>query len=265
MIYICKNCGNIINTNDKDFNAIISRMFTCDCGGLISMDNSFPNLCSTDFIKTAEELFNQCKKVDKQNIKDFCSFLENKNITIDKTEIDSILNSYQNIKATYPDNDKNSFTSILDKFEKKLTEKYTPDQTNIIISSIHLFYSNKYRKLLIITIACIVEQLFSSYLKLLATSNLKKHGEVTFLKRIENNGTQSNIDISNIFLDEPLKNKMEKISNGFFDKWASLRNLRNDIIHSNEKYISKETISKQYKLIESSITVFSKLTSEVYR
>lgn len=36
----------------------------------------------------------------------------------------------------------------------------------------------------------------------------------------------------------------------FYDKWSDLRKLRNSIIHSNNKYISKIKLSKIRKLAE---------------
>ena len=71
--------------------------------------------------------------------------------------------------------------------------------------------------------------------------------------------------ILQILLDEPLKKQMDKFLNGFFDRWASLRNLRNSIIHSNNKYITKIKISTVNKLIEESYTVFAQLKSNLYK
>ena len=76
---------------------------------------------------------------------------------------------------------------------------------------------------------------------------------------------QSSIDIIDSFLDESLSKKMDKYSNGFFDRWTSLRKLRNDIIHSNSTYVSKNKISKINNMIEESLLIFLNLKSEIYK
>ena len=66
-------------------------------------------------------------------------------------------------------------------------------------------------------------------------------------------------------MEESLALKMNKYSNGFFDRWTSLRKLRNDIIHSNSTYVSKNKISKINKMVDESFLVFSNLKSEIYK
>ena len=75
-------------------------------------------------------------------------------------------------------------------------------------------------------------------------------------------GIQSSIDIIESFLDESLSEKMNKYSEGFFDRWTSLRKLRNDIIHSNS---TKNKISKINNMIEESYLIFLNLKSEIYK
>ncbi len=65
--------------------------------------------------------------------------------------------------------------------------------------------------------------------------------------------------------EEKLDTKMNKYAKGFFDKWTSLRNLRNDIIHSNTTYVSKIKMSKINKMIDESFLVFANLKSEIYK
>lgn len=83
------------------------------------------------------------------------------------------------------------------------------------------------------------------------------------LKKYERESIQNCIEIVNAFTDTDIKNKMDKISKGFFDRWTSLRTLRNSIIHSNNCYISKVKVSSLKKLIDESIKIFSYLKSEV--
>ena len=95
--------------------------------------------------------------------------------------------------------------------------------------------------------------------------NLSEYGKQCFLKKYETSGIQSVIDISNSFLNEDIKVKMGRYSNGFFDKWKALRKLRNSIVHSNNIYISKVKIAKIKAIINDSFIVFKNLKSELYR
>ena len=51
----------------------------------------------------------------------------------------------------------------------------------------------------------------------------------------------------------------------FFSKWGKLRQLRNNIIHSNTEYISKIKLSKIRKLLNESFIVFKNIKSELYK
>lgn len=114
-------------------------------------------------------------------------------------------------------------------------------------------------------LASLIEQLFNDYFTELINLKLSSFGSEVFLAKYNTAGIQSVIDITDSFLDEPQKKQMDKFSNGFFDRWATLRNLRNSIIHSNNKYITKIKLSNMNKLIKESYTVFSQLKSNLYK
>lgn len=58
---------------------------------------------------------------------------------------------------------------------------------------------------------------------------------------------------------------MNRYSGNFYDKWSELRRVRNSIIHSNNRYITKIKITKINKLIVDSLKVFSELKGEIYK
>ena len=58
---------------------------------------------------------------------------------------------------------------------------------------------------------------------------------------------------------------MNMYSAGFYEKWAGLRGLRNGMIHSNNKYVSKIKVSQIKKLADESLIVFSHLKSNLYK
>ncbi len=156
------------------------------------------------------------------------------------------------------------FLNIDDEFERMLFTQLEPTELDSILAPIRLFSKNKFRKPIIIMVASLIEHLFNNYVEILVQSRLTQYGALYFLKKYETTGIQSCIEISNSFLDESINNKMEQCIPGFYDKWATFRKLRNDIVHSNGVYISKLKILDVINLVDESITVFSTLIGNIY-
>ena len=89
-------------------------------------------------------------------------------------------------------------------------------------------------------------------------------GGNAYLSSCKYAGTNDCIGICNAFVDNALKNRMDSIQNGFYDRWSTLRNERNSIIHSNNRYIPSKRASEAQRLIQESVLIFSNLKSQVY-
>lgn len=139
------------------------------------------------------------------------------------------------------------------------------EQAIAIFSAIKVFGKNYFRKPYVIIVASLIEQLFNNYFRTVVSTKLTGKGQKIFLDKYETAGIQSAIDIIDSFLDESLYDKMNRYSEGFYDKWAELRRIRNSIIHSNNRYITKVKISQIDKLIIESLNIFSELKGEIYR
>ncbi len=109
MLYICKKCGNIIQSTYEVDDDILSRKYHCQCNSIISMQNSYPPLNSQDFVSSVNDLLNQAKLKDKENLNELFTFLNNEKVMIDKTKLDSYLNFYEKIREKYPDNNRDFF------------------------------------------------------------------------------------------------------------------------------------------------------------
>lgn len=261
IIYICKKCGNLIKEVNEN---ILKREYQCKCGDIISMANSYPPLNCQDFVLSVNDLMEQAKLKDKENVKEIVELLEKQKIIVDKTEVDSYLNFYDKIRLKYDDNDPTILLNIHDDFEEKLSTKLKLSDLDDVVIAVRLFSKNKFRKPIVIMIASIIEHLFNDYFKILVKSKLPEFGANYFLKKYDTVGIQSCIDISNSFLNESIKDKIEYCIPGFYDKWSDLRKLRNNIVHTNSMYISKLKILELFKLVDDSIDVFSKLISNIY-
>ena len=266
-LYICKTCGNIVHEDESIKQYILDRNYNCSCNSLITMENSYPPLNCNDFIFSMQDLLENSKMKDKNNLEGFHNFLiDNYKILIDKTKADSYLSTYEKIREKYPDNDRNFFLIIYDEFEKVLSRNLNDyDMIDSILSCIVLFDRNRFRKPIILIVASLIELLFNNFFKILVESTLSSYGSTSFLKKYEFSGVQSCIDICNSFLDENLNSKMDKFVIGFYNKWETLRKLRNNIIHNNTTYISKTKVLKSIKLVDESIIVFSSLIVQIYK
>lgn len=257
-IFICKKCGNI--------QSVSSGKECKKCHEMMDWENSFPPLNALDFVHSAQALFEQAKKRDKKNLNSqYQWIIDNIQCDIDKTLLDKYNNDYQKILEKYPDNDDTVWIEADDKFEDELCRIMCADYAVGIYVAIRIFRKNHFRKPYVIMVASLIEQLFNDYFRAVVERKLTEKGQKIFLGKYETAGIQSAIDIIDSFLDESLHDKMDRYSEGFYDRWTELRRIRNSIIHSNNKYISKIRISQINKLIIESLTVFSELKSEIYR
>ncbi|GLB30156.1 hypothetical protein LAD12857_20790 [Lacrimispora amygdalina] len=175
------------------------------------------------------------------------------------------LNKYEEIKEKCRDNDKDNYSLIANKFENYLKNYENDNMIEFLLLNITLSSKNRFRKPYVIIALSIIEQLFNDYFDKVIELNLSLSGSKAFLKAYKTSGSQACLNTINSFLNDELKCKMDKYVNGFYDRWKTFRELRNDIVHSNSKYISKITIKKIQKLISDGIEVFTNLNSEFYK
>ncbi len=259
--FICKICGTLNNYNPN----IGTINFKCaECNTELNWNNAFPPQTAIDFFHTVNSLYELSKNRDKENL-EFQFELVKKEVTIDKTTLDKYINEYESIlcKNTYNDDSKWQF--IDDQFIEALEKEMNYESALKLYAAIRTSSRNEYRKPCYIMIATLIEQLFHDYFDELLNFNLSENGKKIFLKKYEYSGIQSVIEISESFIEEGLQTKTNRYINGFFDKWSLLRTKRNNIIHSNNIYISKIELSKAMKLLNESFTVFENLKSELYK
>lgn len=265
MYLICNSCGNIINYSDEIKEIILDRMFKCSCDNFVTMQDVFPSLNSQDFVYSAEVLYENSKTCDHVNLSILFDFLKKDNILIEKTKLDSYINKFEKIRDKFPDNNTDYFLSINDEFESYLRTKESDDNISKIIIGIFLIHKNKFRKPFVIMTLSLIEQLFNDYFNIIIKSKLSSRGANNLLKLYSTSGVSNCLSVLDSFLDEPIKDKMDKYNSGFYDRWAFYRNLRNEIIHNNTKYVSKSKSAETYKLIKTSVDTFAHLKSEIYK
>ena len=238
IIFICHSCGEITKIKSDDLLEKEGLKHVCNCGSSLFMKNSYPNLFAQDFVQSASDLFDICRKTDKENLTGADTFLkQNFDVLLDKSTLDSYINLYEHVREKYRDNDPDQFNEISDEYENKLMKKkLSSDLIYTLVSVMRLFNKNKFRKPFVIIMASLMEQLFNDYFSLLIQSKLSNNGTEKFLSEYETAGIKTCLNICNAFLDKPLICKMNLYSNGFFDRWSSLISLRNSIIHSNNKF-----------------------------
>lgn len=68
IFFICNKCGKLIRNSEEIHNDILKRRYKCSCGTCISMENSYPSLNCQDFVLSANELLEQAKLKDRENL-----------------------------------------------------------------------------------------------------------------------------------------------------------------------------------------------------
>lgn len=261
-LFICRECGHIQEYDEKKGTIGLK----CEkCGNEMGWESSFPPLTALNFRNSAQLLLEQAKKQDKENLERAMLFIKSEGSSyIDKTFMDKWINEYEKWLERYEDNNDTIWKERDDKFEDIICNKLG-EELGICIFVALKMDKNYFRKPYIIMVASMIEQLFNDYFNEIVKKKLSTFGSKIFLQKYDTSGIQSSIDIIESFLDERLDVKMNKYAEGFFDKWANLRKLRNDIIHSNSTYVSKIKVSKINKMIDESFLVFSHLKSEIYK
>ena len=259
---ICTSCGDIRHyTPGEKMNGL-----RCEsCGAPFSWNDSFPPLTAHDMMRSVVSLYKSAKEEDKKNLSYSFNFLHEEDIKLDKTLLDKHRNRYERMLEKYPYNDDAVWLNISDEFIDELTQELEEHAATLIYVALRAHSWNEYRKPCLIMMASVMEQLFIDYFSALVKSVLSPSGQEAFLKKYENAGIQSAIDIADSFLDDSLRNKMAKYSTSFFDKWETLRKLRNRIIHDNKIYISKNKLSECLKITKSSFDVFASIKADIYR
>lgn len=260
-VFICKKCGN---SQEIDWSKGTSELKCDKCAQDLSWEDAFPPQTAIGFSHTTNKLYNLCKKRDKENKEAQCEFLKQDGLTIDKTILDKYINKYESHLEKFPYNDDSLWQDIDDQFEDELAKTMPFHEVSTMLVMVRNASKNEFRTAYIIMLASLIEQLFHNYFAELLELKLTEYGRIKFLEKYETAGIQSVIDISNSFLDESITDKMDRYSKGFSDRWKSLRELRNSIVHSNNKYISKVRLSKIKKLEDESYEVFLGLKKELY-
>lgn len=270
-LFICKSCGNTMQAIIEDLeNDSISSVSECSiCHNPLSWENQFPSLNAYDFINTAKDLFDAAKKHDKENLENQYNHLIGlTGKAIDKTLLADLIRGYENIREKYADNADYYWIKIFDDFEEFLDKEKSRKELDIDIFAVEavvpISKKNPFRKPFVIIAASLIEHMYHDYFNAVIELNLPPNGRKVFWAKYDYAGIQSALEMIDCFSDEKLKDKMDRYSKGFYDRWETLRKLRNGIIHSNNKYITKDKVAQINNLIEESFLVFSKLKSELY-
>ena len=260
-IFLCNKCGNILNISKFD---IIHKTISCNCGERITIENSYPGLQANDLIFSADSIYNQCIEQDQKCKDKYKLWLRKTNVTIEKDKINVSIQIYDKIRENYKDNDRNENTIMFDELEKELQKQGFNDiQIDGISSALYVGMNNQMRKPFIIICASVIEILFNDFFNCLINCTFKDNGAKILKKQYSKIGVSQCIIIANGFLNNLLDSKVNSISKDFMSRWEKLRNFRNEIIHNNSTYITRQAVEDNFNLLNESIKVFSNLKSNI--
>lgn len=258
--FICSSCGNI----GKKFDENMEIIEKCSCGKQLEVEELYPWFDAINFISTSRELYDNCKSIDKQNKSCVCNTLNqlyNIDITID--DLTNYIVIYESFLARYEDSNPQTHLMAEDEFEEYILKKYKYGiQVRELLT---VYWRNRMRKPFVIMVSSAIEMLFNDFFKLVIVNKLGKPGANIMLDKYKYSGIQECINICDAFINIPVKEQMEIIKPGFYDKWTTLRSDRNAIVHSNSKYITMHRANDINKLLSESEEVFSMLKSNIYK
>lgn len=258
---ICSDCGRV-----EELEVVVNEgSLVCKCGREFIEEDIYPNMQISELLNISDELYESCKKNDKENRKHFLEYADDK-YNISNDELIQYIAVYENLKCKYPDNVFGCDTDIIFEFESivKAKNKFSDDNIKYFGALADSQFNNKFRKSFIIISASIIEMYFNDFFNKSIIKKLGEEGGKIFLNRYNYTGVKERLDIIDAFIDKPLKIKMDEIKKGFFDKWSTLRSDRNTIIHSNKKYVSMKKTNDIKILIDEGHKVFLSLISETY-
>lgn len=264
-IFICPQCGKINRVSEDDvIEKVIKRELICDCNTNILMENSYPPLAAQDFVHSVSDMQANCEDMDTSNLKNIQEILSMDGWAVDTSELKCYVQKYEEILEKFPHNDRNSFIPSGDEFEEYLLNKLPAKQAIQMISVLSLYRNNRLRKPIVVMVAAALEQLFHDYFRMLLCKRIGDTAAQAFLTANSYEGIRFFTNKANEIEHEALKSKMNKYSKRFYQKWRDLRWLRNAIIHSNDKFVSRSSLCEILKMLDAGITVFSNLKSELY-
>jgi len=123
-------------------------------------------------------------------------------------------------------------------------------------------YINHLFKPFIITSASFIELLFKDYAKVVLKARLGEISGNKMLDLYEYKSIKDLIELLDVISEDNVKDEMNKVEPSFFERWDTLRNERNEIIHNNEIYVYSEKVTDTFNIAKSAVKVFATLKSQ---
>lgn len=266
--FLCINCGEILTPDMSEIDEItLPIKYLCGCGKMVTMANSYPNIPATNFLRTVDALYSQSIQTDKSNRTDIIACLnEISNMNIDVTTLDGYICLYEDILSSNKWNDASLWCEIGDIFTEKLEQKgLTGKEADTFLAAIKSYWHNDYRTPFVVTLGAFYESLFNDFFKELLIYSLGDKGADILIKEYEYVGIKKCIEFSEKFMQYSLNTTMDEVEKGFCAKWETVKTLRNAIVHSNDKYVTKKKVNELYRMIVNGVNAFAYLRSKIIK
>ena len=263
IMFICNECGSINETKKGEY---IYSAQLCNCGNSIDISNRYPILQANDFYLTVGELHELCLKTYEENKTEVKKILSMDNIELEDDVLLKYYELHEKYCSKYPDNNPNKSIDRSDEFIDKLVSKYGISEKMAISIEVSMlmFRRNNFKKPLVVFTASTIEILFNDFFRQIVIGKLGEESGKIMLKKYELTSTHECLIICDAFINGSLIKNMDIIKKGFYDRWSTLRNERNLIVHDNSKYITMNRVNNSFRLIEEAIEVFANLKSLSY-
>jgi len=250
--YICSKCGSI--------NKLNGAMNCPNCKSFNSADSVYPHFAAMDMAYSLVLLKEISKETQKQLIKEAVDWLENE-LKIDSSydDVNYLLQSISKLRNKNFPFDMEQLDELI---SKRLRISSPDDIDKIAFELLSGGYINHLFKPFIITSASFIELLFKDYAKVVLKARLGEISGNKMLDLYEYKSIKDLIELLDVISEDNVKDEMNKVEPSFFERWDTLRNERNEIIHNNEIYVYSEKVTDTFNIAKSAVKVFATLKSQ---
>lgn len=250
--YICSKCGNIVKMK--------GNIVCSNCKSNYYAKNVYPHFAALDMAYSLILIKEISKEAQKELIKKAIDSLKNDlNIDFSYGDIDYLFQCINKLRNKDIPFDMEYFNELI---SKRLKLSSCDDIDKVAYELLSGGYINHLFKPFIITTASFIELLFKDYAKAALNARLGEISGSKMLDLYEYKGIKDLIELLDIMAEGSIMSEMNSVVPSFFEKWVTLRNERNEIIHNNEIYVYTEKVTDTFNLAKSAVKVFGTLKSQ---
>jgi len=256
MKYVCPKCNLIFYIEGKDL-----QCSSCGCSGSINF-GIYPVLSAVDILYALYETVHIATLKQRNIIKKIQINLKSElhqEFEIDK--IKEILITFCKMKESSYDEVGFDFDKVRGRIKTILALEDEDDLSNAFGICSSGNNQNRLYKSIVILSATFIEIIFKDYMEKVLITRTNSITASKIMESISNKSIEEHIKLLDPFLSRSLKDDLDEVELGYYEKWQTLRRQRNKLIHKNTIDISSKRAEEIFGIAKKSVLVFMKLNN----